>query len=67
MRSRAGILTCFSDLDSDLIIMNKTPYWMALHELTKASEPWHTIIVAKKMWIAFMIDAGITLAFVLFL
>ena len=40
---------------------------MVLHELTRASEPWHTIIVAKKMWMAFMIDAGITLAFVLFL
>ena len=40
---------------------------MVLHEFTRASDPWHTMIVAKKMWMAFMIDAGITLAFVLFL
>jgi hypothetical protein len=52
---------------SDLRIMYKTSFWIESLETSNAWFPWQTINVLKKVWIVFMIEAGMIFDLVLFL
>lgn len=52
---------------SDLRIINKMSFWIESHTPSRAWFPWQTIKVLKKVWIVFMIEAGMIFDLVLFL